>query len=61
MFESLKDGKKAEFALEVIGSKMFNTLKVPTYIREGLTWLEGRLRKKQVEILPTPVSGDVKI
>lgn len=54
MFESLKEGKKAEFALEVIGSEDFNKLIVPKYIGEGLTWLEERLRKKQVEILPAP-------
>ena len=28
-------------------------LKVPEYIADGLSWLEGRLKKKQVEILGT--------
>jgi hypothetical protein len=25
---------------------------VPRYIAEGLTWLQERLKKKQIEILP---------
>jgi predicted ATP-dependent endonuclease of OLD family len=53
MFEALKDGKKAEFALEIIAAKQFETLSVPRYIGEGLDWLETQLKKKQVEILPT--------
>lgn len=53
MFEALKDGKKAEFALEIIAAKQFGTLAVPRYIGEGLAWLEKQLEKKQVEILPT--------
>jgi len=52
MYEALRSGKKAEFALDVIQAKQFDTLKVPTYIAEGLTWLQERLAKKQVEILP---------
>lgn len=51
MFDALKDGKKAEFALEVIAAEQFKALVVPRYIREGLDWLEMQLRKKQVEIL----------
>lgn len=54
MFDALRNGKKAEFSLDVIGSKNFNDLKCPQYIGEGLAWLEGRLRAKQVEILPRP-------
>jgi predicted ATP-dependent endonuclease of OLD family len=54
MFDALRDGKKAEFSLDVIGSKNFNDLKCPQYIGEGLAWLEGRLRAKQIEILPRP-------
>ena len=52
LFEALKQGKKAEFALDVISAEDFETLKVPTYIAEGLAWLEQKLKKKQVEILP---------
>jgi len=58
MFDSLRNGKKAEFALELIGAKSFDLLKVPGYIAEGLGWLEESLRKKQVEILlPAQIEG----
>lgn len=53
MFEALKTGKKAEFALDVLDAETFETLTVPRYIAEGLTWLQERLKKKQIEILPT--------
>ena len=52
MFEALKSGKKAEFALDVIYADGFEKLSVPTYIADGLGWLEERLRKKQIDILP---------
>lgn len=52
MFDALKSGKKAEFALDVIDAKGFETLVVPAYIMDGLGWLEERLRKKQIDILP---------
>jgi predicted ATP-dependent endonuclease of OLD family len=58
LFEALRDGKKAEFALDVIDAKDFDNLKVPKYIADGLSWLEGRLKKKQVEILGTDDSGN---
>jgi predicted ATP-dependent endonuclease of OLD family len=62
LFEALDDGKKAEFALDVIWSKDFNTVKCPKYIGEGLEWLERRLRIKQVDVLPVPIidAGDGK-
>jgi predicted ATP-dependent endonuclease of OLD family len=52
MFDALRKGNKAEFALDVLLSEEFNTLKCPGYITEGLTWLEERLKKKQVDVLP---------
>ena len=52
MMEELKTGSKAEFALDVIGAEDFEKLAVPTYIAEGLSWLEKQLSKKQAEILP---------
>ncbi|HQT85078.1 MULTISPECIES: AAA family ATPase [Acidiphilium] len=52
MMEELKTGSKAEFALDVIGAEDFENLAVPTYIAEGLSWLEKQLSKKQAEILP---------
>lgn len=56
MYTALKDGKKAEFALDVLMADDFNSLKVPTYIAEGLEWLLEQMKKKQVEILTTPAS-----
>ncbi len=57
MFEALRDAKKAEFSLDVLLSNEFEKLKCPTYIAEGLSWLEDRLKKKQVEVLPV-IDGD---
>lgn len=53
MYAALKDGKKAEFALDVLMANNFNDLKVPRYIAEGLEWLLEQMKKKQVEILTT--------
>lgn len=53
MCAALKDGKKAEFALDVLMADNFNDLKVPQYIAEGLEWLMEQMKKKQVEILTT--------
>ncbi|QGM96248.1 AAA family ATPase [Methylocystis parvus] len=53
-FVALKDGKKAEFALDVLEAEAFSKLTVPHYIAEGLEWLQGQLKKKQVEVLPNP-------
>lgn len=57
MFTALKDGKKAEFALDVLMADNFNNLKVPQYIAEGLEWLLEQMKKKQVEILTTAPEG----
>jgi predicted ATP-dependent endonuclease of OLD family len=51
MFESLRAGKKAEFALAVLDLEQPSKLAVPTYIREGLAWLETHMKKKQVDVL----------
>lgn len=53
MFEALRDGNKAEFSLDVLLSEDFKSLKCPGYIAEGLSWLEERLKGKQVDVLPT--------
>jgi hypothetical protein len=58
MYDALKTGKKAEFALDIIDAEAFNILSVPQYIAEGLEWLERQLKKKQVEIL-TPTKKEV--
>ena len=52
-FEELKTGKKAEFALDVIDAPKFDSLNIPTYITQGLDWLQSRLQKKSKESLPT--------
>ncbi len=52
MYLALKNGKKAEFALDVMEVENFDTIVVPHYIAEGLEWLLAQLKKKQVEILP---------
>lgn len=46
MFDELKTGKKAEFALDVIDAPDFESLNVPTYITQGLDWLQDKLKKK---------------
>lgn len=48
-FDDLRNGKKAEFALQLICLEDLKDLKVPKYINEGLTWLEDQLQKKQLD------------
>ena len=59
MFNALKSGSKAEFSLDIIWSKDFGNLKCPTYIGEGLKWLEDRLisKRKEVIALVSEVTG----
>jgi len=52
IYEDLKTGKKAEFALDVIEAEHFDQLTIPRYIAEGLEWLQNQLEKKHIEILP---------
>lgn len=52
MYDALKTGKKAEFALEVLEAEKFEDITVPGYIAEGLEWLLQQLKKKRAEILP---------
>jgi len=61
MYTALKDGKKAEFALDVLMADSFDNLKVPQYIAEGLEWLLEQMKKKQVEILTTAPNTAVSI
>nr|WP_325169156.1 ATP-dependent endonuclease [Xanthomonas hortorum] len=53
-FNELREGKKAEFVLLVLGDKNFPNLEIPEYISEGLNWLESKLRSKQIELLVIP-------
>jgi hypothetical protein len=59
MFDELKTGKKAEFALDVIDAPDFDSLNIPTYITQGLDWLQERLKKKPTD-LPIKQTGDKK-
>ncbi|MEA3539248.1 MAG: AAA family ATPase [Pseudomonadota bacterium] len=52
LYNALANGKKAEFALDVLEAENFDQIIVPQYIAEGLEWLLAQLKKKQVEILP---------
>jgi predicted ATP-dependent endonuclease of OLD family len=54
LFDELRGGDKAEFALQVLEDPDFAKLLVPEYIREGLTWLEEKLQKKSKELLIIP-------
>lgn len=56
-FNELREGKKAEFVLLVLGDNNFPNLKIPEYISEGLNWLESKLRNKQKELLVIPPEG----
>lgn len=47
MFEALKTGSKAEFALELLYKEDPEAFKVPTYIREGLEWLQEQVCKQE--------------
>lgn len=51
LFDSLRTGKKAEFALDVLALQDPAKFVVPNYIAEGLTWLETQLTKRQLEVI----------
>jgi len=56
MFTILKTAKKAEFALDLLDLKQEPwPIACPTYIREGLLWLQERIRQKQQESLSNKV------
>ncbi|MCK5510735.1 AAA family ATPase [Candidatus Parcubacteria bacterium] len=49
MFNALKTGKKAKFALELLFLKDPKELAIPNYIKEGLEWLREKLQFKKVD------------
>lgn len=49
--KALKDGGKAEFALDLLYSDIGEELKVPAYIHEGLLWLAQQLKRKEADIV----------
>lgn len=46
LFEALKNGKKAEFVLDILASDKFGELGIPGYIYDGLIWLQEKLDKQ---------------
>ena len=52
MFQLLKRGDKAEFALNLLFQEDPRQLTVPLYISEGLTWLQEQLHEKQPDAAP---------
>ncbi len=56
LFDELREGGKAEFALDLLELENPGTLQPPLYIREGLVWLTTQLRKVQEDLgVPLPV------
>lgn len=55
--KALKDGGKAEFALNLLFSDEGEKIKVPTYIHEGLIWLTQQLKRKEADIIGDSAGG----
>lgn len=51
LFQSLAVGDKAGFALNLLYSDDVESLKVPTYIHNGLLWLGEQLKRKEADII----------
>jgi len=49
--DALKNGTKAEFALDILFSEEVGQLKVPSYIDEGLAWLAEQLKRKEDDVV----------
>ncbi len=60
LFNKLRDGDKAEFALHVLGDSNFAKLAIPAYIHDGLVWLQSKLERKSKELLIVP-SASVEV
>jgi predicted ATP-dependent endonuclease of OLD family len=52
IFEALKSGDKAEFALDILCLPETEKLIIPTYIKDGLNWLYDQIKNKQKENSP---------
>ncbi len=54
MYDAITDkgAKKAEFALELFYFNEPNILLTPAYIKEGLDWLEEKLKPKKKDVKP---------
>lgn len=53
-----KNFKKAEFSLDVLFAKNIEKLSAPTYIKNGLIWLEKRIHEWNQSISFDDISGD---
>lgn len=61
MFKILQTAKKAEFALDLLDIDQEPwPIASPKYIREGLSWLEEKLRQKQQEIVGNDSSSSAE-
>lgn len=47
MLAALAKGGKAEFTMDLLDSNEIDTMKVPTYIDNGLLWLAAQLKRKE--------------
>jgi predicted ATP-dependent endonuclease of OLD family len=52
MFQILRKISKAAFALDLLFSKEPSELNVPTYLADGLTWLQEQLTRKDQDLIP---------
>ncbi|BBO87509.1 AAA family ATPase [Desulfosarcina ovata] len=59
LLAALSKGSKAQFALDMLFSQDPASINVPTYIHDGLKWIEERLLKRQQEVaLPKKEQAD---
>ncbi|EQD74236.1 hypothetical protein B1A_04563, partial [mine drainage metagenome] len=58
LFKVIGDGDKAGFALGVLYDTDFEALIPPSYIEEGLSWLQERIVKKKHEMLLVSVPAE---
>src|SRR5690606_16123320 len=56
IFEKIRSGEKAEFALELLMMPSPTPIVAPVYIDDGLKWLSSQLERKLEEISLTPVA-----
>ncbi|MGC1302666.1 MAG: AAA family ATPase [Caulobacteraceae bacterium] len=55
--EAIKNGDKAEFALELLYSEDVEKLQIPAYIEHGLAWLKVQLERKEADLAPKKVAA----
>jgi predicted ATP-dependent endonuclease of OLD family len=51
VFDALKNGTKAKFALDILFSEELDQIRVPMYIDEGLNWLAEQLKRKEDDVV----------